>query len=364
MSPRNLLPELGEHFEILFGCMAGQHVYGAERTDEPVTHKWVYYQSVEDRVRNGYKPSMKIGDNDVAYEMTRFVELAIKGNPFVLEMLFVAPMAIIYCHELFHPIVTMRNEFLHQKMWVQFKGAIEGRISRIEERQRLMDEKLEKKTIVDFCTVLTRKPEGEFFYRPLSFFRQNSSFKLIRLVPIEGMENSYSLFWTNLYNKDPQSILDDEMQEDIIPSKNPINGVPAPGLVMFDKEAYKKYKQDVAKFDYLHAEFDINQRNLDDVVVLSELVGNVRSICRERRMLVSRERQNHLQKVRTGKFPIESLIGHAASCCVQIKALFEYATLLPRDFEKNNIVREILRGIKRKLELESVKEPSTTKFLA
>src|SRR5688572_20255413 len=98
MQAKNTLPKLGNGNTIIFGCIVGSHAYGTNVEGSDIDKKWVYVQSPVDLFINGYKPQIEISKDEVAFELSRFLELAKKANPTILELLYSPEDCVLYRH--------------------------------------------------------------------------------------------------------------------------------------------------------------------------------------------------------------------------------------------------------------------------
>lgn len=81
----------------------------------------------------------------VIYSMKRFVELAMKGAPNVLEILFSNPENILYCDEkIGKMLLDNRDMFLSKRIYYSFKGYAKNALKDAEKRLETNPKKVDK----------------------------------------------------------------------------------------------------------------------------------------------------------------------------------------------------------------------------
>ena len=86
---------------LLFECISGSRAYGLDTPKSDTDLKGVFYLPVEQFYGLQYIPQTSNETNDIVYyELGRFVELLIKNNPNILEMLATPDDCILYRHPL------------------------------------------------------------------------------------------------------------------------------------------------------------------------------------------------------------------------------------------------------------------------
>src|SRR5688572_28602961 len=146
------LPDLGNGNTIIFGCIVGSHAYGTNVEGSDIDKKWVYVQSADDFFINGARPQINISKDEVAYELSRFIELAEKANPTILEVLFSPEDMILYKHKVFDMLIRQRKGFLTKKCKYSFGGYAISQIEKARGFDKKMNwekDKIERKSVLD-----------------------------------------------------------------------------------------------------------------------------------------------------------------------------------------------------------------------
>ena len=100
---------------LIFAYIRGSHAYGLNVETSDIDTGGVYIANNKDLLSlpGYYKDQVSDEKNDnVVYEVRRFLELLLKSNPNMLEALFVPERCIIYKHPVMDIILENRNFYL------------------------------------------------------------------------------------------------------------------------------------------------------------------------------------------------------------------------------------------------------------
>ena len=141
---------------IVFKCIVGSHAHGTNIEGSDIDYKGVYLQDPEDILNNGYREQVTITDDEVYYEIRRFIELLNTGNPTMLELLFSPEDCIQYKHPVMDILLKHRDKFLSKSCKYSFGGYAITQIEKAQGLEKKMNwEKsdTERKTVLDFCNI-------------------------------------------------------------------------------------------------------------------------------------------------------------------------------------------------------------------
>ncbi len=150
------LAELRDGGTVLLDCVSGSHAYDLATASSDEDRRGVY--CVPQKALYGLRYDAQISDernDEVYYELGRFVELAAKNNPNILELLATPARHVLVRHEvmdLFPP------EFFLSRLCAQTFGRYA--MSQIDKARGLnkkvvRPEPKARKTVLDFCFVLS-----------------------------------------------------------------------------------------------------------------------------------------------------------------------------------------------------------------
>jgi hypothetical protein len=182
---------------ILYNYLRGSKLYGlnTEKSDEDISG--VYIQNINDilGLRNKYKEQMNVDGNDyVLYEVGRWIELLIKGNPNMIEGLFVPySKMLVKPHECLEPIFKHRDNFLTKELAKILTQYAHSQISKARGLNKLIVTPIEeKKDVLDFCYTFYKQGTISIKdFLTVNFLHQ----RYCGLVNIPHMHDVYGLYY-------------------------------------------------------------------------------------------------------------------------------------------------------------------------
>lgn len=181
---------------ILLEVISGSHLYGTalENGKSDIDIRGIFYMEHDDLLSMDYVDQINDDKNDIIfYELGRFIDLAMKNNPNILELLADIPEdCLIYRH----PIMDMVKSkiFLSKICKNSFGGYAEAQIK----KARGLNKKIvnpvegERKTPLDFCYAIFGQKT-----MPLRKFLEEEAMdqKFCGVVNIPNARDVYALFW-------------------------------------------------------------------------------------------------------------------------------------------------------------------------
>jgi hypothetical protein len=231
---------------IVYEYRRGAHLYGLDTDKSDQDFAGVFMSPIYILLgnRSFYKEQINLhGDDHVVYELGRWIELLVKGNPNIIEGLFVDYENIITEPEpSLEPIFNIRQEFLTKKF---VKILSEYGYSQIRKAQGLnkmiVNPVEEGKNILDFCYTFDDQgsiPIKEWLYK------HNLKNTDVGAVNVPHMSLMYSLFRGNNYRG---LINDDETSNDVRLS-SVAEGEKPVCYMYFNQTGYTKYCIDLRNY--------------------------------------------------------------------------------------------------------------------
>jgi uncharacterized protein len=140
---------------ILFEVISGSKSFGLDTPSSDTDLKGVYYLPKDMFFGLEYIPQISNETNDeVYYEIGRFVELLLKNNPNILEILATPEDCILYKHPLMEQLRI--EDFLSKLCKDSFAGYAVTQIKKARGLKKKIVNPMEKqkKTLLDFCYIL------------------------------------------------------------------------------------------------------------------------------------------------------------------------------------------------------------------
>lgn len=141
---------------ILLECISGSRAYGLATPESDTDIKGVFYlpKSSYFARHSDYIPQVSNPSNDIVYyELGRYIELLLQNNPNMMELLATPAEHILYQHPLMASFSA--DWFISKLCQKTFAGFAHSQIKKARglNKKIVNPMSLEKKSILDFCTV-------------------------------------------------------------------------------------------------------------------------------------------------------------------------------------------------------------------
>ena len=140
---------------VLFEVISGSKSFGLDTPTSDTDIKGVFYLPEEKFFGLGYIPQISNATNDeVYYELGRFVELLLKNNPNILEILATPDDCVLYKHPLMEHLQL--KDFLSKLCKDSFAGYAMTQIKKARGLKKKIVNPMEKerKSLLEFCFIL------------------------------------------------------------------------------------------------------------------------------------------------------------------------------------------------------------------
>ena len=227
---------------LLFETIAGSHAYGTNHSQSDLDLKGIFFlPSNYYLIEND--PINQISDdkNDVVfYSLKRFIELAAKANPNIIEMLWMPLECQKYLASVVEPLFEMRSIFITKKAYDSHVNYARAQIKKAKGKNKWVNnpQPHEVPQREDFCWFIPR--EGNKPLRPKSL--RESQINLDKFN-VSAVEHSQSLY--RLYEYGPRAkgvFRNGELVCESIPVEDE-NDL-CKGLLLFNEAAYECAKRD------------------------------------------------------------------------------------------------------------------------
>ncbi len=338
---------------ILFECISGSRAYGTDLPTSDTDIKGVFIMPEERLFGLGYIEQVNDERNDVVYyELRRFVELLMKNNPNILEMLNSPTDCILHKDPLFDLLTT--DLFLSKLCKNAFAGYAFSQIKKAHGLNKKIVNPMseERKLILDFCYVV--KGQGS---TPLSKWLKDNDLQQEKcgLVNIPNMQGCYAVFYDADGSKHYKGIMRKDEANDVLLS-SVVKGETPVATLFFNKDGYSKYCKDYREYwDWVKNRNEARYENTvssgknydaKNMMHTFRLLDMAEEMLKTGKVNVRRPNREQLLKIRKGEFEYDTLIEQAERKLVDIEKAFD-ACDLPEtpDVEK---IEPILIDIRRK----------------
>lgn len=319
---------------LLFECVSGSRAYGLDTPESDVDLRGVFVAPQQLLFGFGAPDQVSDDSHDETYfEIGRFVELLLKNNPNILEMLYAAPDCTRFRHPLFD--LLKPEMFLSKLCEATFSGYA---ISQIR-KARGLNKKIvnpvakERKTLLDFCHVLA----GQGSVPLLDWLDERGLVQTqCGLVNVPHMREVYGIYIDPDGSRRYRGVLSKEDSTMVACSRIDRDAEPAAWMSV-NVDGFKKYCKSYREYwDWVEERNDARYktnvdhgRNYDSKNMMHtfRLLDVAKEIAAEGRITVRSPNREWLLRVRAGEFLYDDLLAQAEERIAEISTLFEKSSL-------------------------------------
>jgi len=326
--------------KIIFRCATGSFAHGTYiEGKSDIDYKSIYIQDPDEILSNNYIPQIDITQDDVMWEIQKFIELLTNGNPSSLEILFSPQDCIIETSPQFNLLLENKHKFLTKKCAKSFANFGYSQINKASatgKKFNIEDSKMVHKTPFDF-TYFYKKGK---VYLLKDYLESNGLIQeRCGLVRLDHMKDCYALYYDH-NNFGYRGIIGEKSNE-IRLSSVPKGETPL-FLIYYNVEAYSKYMReykeykewlknrninrfvDVVNHGQEHGGSRIDGKNMLHCV---RLLNISRQIAETHTFSVRRPNVDYLLKIRHGEVPLKEIMEYANNEIAGLKELYEKSNL-------------------------------------
>jgi predicted nucleotidyltransferase len=230
---------------ILFEAISGSKSFGLDTSTSDTDIKGVFYLPKEKFYGLDYIPQIANETNDeVYYEIGRFVELLLKNNPNIIEILASPEDCILYKHPLMDRLRL--EDFLSKLCKDTFAGYAITQIKKARGlKKKIMNPMAkEKKSLLDFCYIL----QGYATVPLLQWLEErNYQQEQCGLINLPNSRDMFALFYDAEENLGYKGIIQKESSNEVSLSSIPKEEVPVVYLSC-NKDGYSKYCKEYTEY--------------------------------------------------------------------------------------------------------------------
>jgi predicted nucleotidyltransferase len=318
---------------ILFKAIVGSHAHGTniEGSDQDI--KGVYLQDPEDVLINGYREQVTVSDDEVYYELRRFIELCCTGNPTMLELLYSPEDCILEKEPVFDMLLEHRDSFITKACKYSFGGYALAQIEKAGGLQKKMnweEEAKVRKEPLDFCWIIM-DTGGTM---PIKTYLAEIGIKSENclLSKINHGKESYALY----IMKEKGRGLQAEDGNTIRVSETPLGTKPK-AFVIYTEESYSKHCKRYKEYtDWLekrnvqrYVDIENHKQKIDGKNMLHciRLITMGKEIAEGKGLIVRRPEREYLLSIRRGQVNLEDLLAQAETLKNDMDKAYENSPL-------------------------------------
>jgi uncharacterized protein len=239
------IKDIKEKGLLLFECISGSKAYGLNTANSDTDLKGVYYLPKAHFYGLDHVSQISNESNDeVYYELGRFVELLIKNNPNILELLASPDDCILYKHPIMNRLPL--SIFLSKLCKETFAGYALTQIKKARGYKKKIVNPVDeaRKTVLDFCFIL----QGYSSITLHEWLAQNHFVQeQCGLTNIPHSKGLYALFYDEQNVHRYGGIMSSDLANEVSLSSIP-KGEREKAYLYFNKESYSSYCKDYKEY--------------------------------------------------------------------------------------------------------------------
>jgi predicted nucleotidyltransferase len=311
---------------LLFECLSGSKAYGLDTPQSDTDIKGIYHMPKEMFFGLKYIPQISNESNDeVYYEIGRFVELLIKNNPNIVEILATPEECILYKH----PIMDKLNiDMILSKLCKDTFGGYA--LTQIRKAKGLNKKILNpipktRKTVLDFCFIMVNysSVKAKTWLTKKSISQSDCG-----LSKIPNAKDLYALFHDKEKKLNYKGITHKEAANEVSISSIPA-GEQEIAYLFFNKDSYSSYckehneywewverrSEERYKVNKNHGK-DYDAKNMMHTIRLLQVALE---IVRDGELNVKRPNKSDLLSIKRGELDYQNVLKMAEDLMLQIE---------------------------------------------
>lgn len=141
----------------LLRTQKGSTVYGTTVPNSDIDYFGLYKYPVDTYLGLNFDRQVDLNSDDVKMEVGRYCSLLLKGSPVQIETLFTPEKYFLFKDKSLDILFDNKKEFLTKKLKNSYTGFIHSQLSKAKNITKRLDweqNEVERKDVLDFCTVL------------------------------------------------------------------------------------------------------------------------------------------------------------------------------------------------------------------
>ncbi|MGZ3757933.1 MAG: DNA polymerase beta superfamily protein [Mucilaginibacter sp.] len=320
---------------ILLDCISGSTAYNLNVTGSDVDKKGIFI--MPQKQLYGFERQEQIANDtndEVYFEIGRFLELLTKNNPNILELLSTPDEHILSRHPLMDLIKP--EDFLSKLCLDTFAGYAQTQIKKARGLNKKINKPMgdERKSVLDFCFVIHNNSSI-----PLKEWLKESSFSQEEcgLANLDHFRNVYLLYHQKQLAEGRFKGITSGLDADDVQLSSVPKGLENMAVMNFNKDSYSIYCREYK--EYLEWEEKRNEHRYQSTLSHGKsydaknmmhtfrLLNMAEEIALYQQVIVKREDRDFLLKIRNGEFEFDDLMQMVEDKMERIKAAYAKSML-------------------------------------
>lgn len=332
----------------IYECIVGSHAYGTNIPTSDRDIKGIFIEPVDNILGMKYTEQLNIDKDTSFYEIKRFLQLAAKGNPTILEMLFIQDELVLKSSPEFNIVKSNRYKLLSKSAWGAFIGFAKQQLHRahgLNKKVNWEKEQTIRKNPIDFCHIYC----SSLFYRKCPVFKvsdflkkENLKQEFCGLSAIDHMPNCYLLFYDHIADMTQNHTKGFSYHGISFEDSNSIRLSSIPkeqseqhiGILYYNKDAYSSHCRQYKEYQewllnrnqnrYIGDDQKFDSKNLMHCI---RLLNMGIELAVTGTMTVFRPEREYLIDIRTGKIPLQQILQEIEEKIIKLEQAFKTSDL-------------------------------------
>jgi len=343
---------LREQNLILFEAISGSRSFGLATETSDTDIKGIFYLPEEHFLGLEYTPQVSNASNDIVfYELGRFVELLLKNNPNILELLASPDDCIIYKHPIMDQLLL--NDFLSKLCKDTFANYAITQIKKARGLNKKMVNPVpkERKSILSFCFILEGSDSVPLYqWLGKNQYVQNNC----GLVSMPHSKGMYAMFYSK--SGTYKGIMRKADANEVCLTSIAKGETPV-AYLFFNQEGYSSYCKDYKEYwEWIEMRNDERYhtnmqhgKNYDSKNMMHtiRLLQTTEQIFATGTLHVRVKNREELLSIKNGSWEYEAILAKAEQLIHSIEQTFQLSDM--QDFPDKEKAEQILISIRKKV---------------
>lgn len=331
--------------KIIFKAVVGSRAQGLATEKSDWDYKGVYIQDNKNILSYGYKEFINNGKDETYYEIRRFLDLLIKGNPEALQLLYSEKEFIVTLEKEFIPVLENRDKFLTKKCAKSFAAYGFSQIRKSKGANKKINweiERIERKTPLDFCYIMYKNDTV-----PLNDIVKNQS--ECGLSKLNHADNAYGLYLPT-QDSNYRGIISEDSNELRLSSIE--KGVNPDYILFYNKNGYSTHCKDYKSYQDWLINRNLNRLNVNkahgqmydskNVLHCKRLVDIAKEIAVDHTIHMIRPNNEYLFKIKNGQIPLDVIVNESYEDIKKLDELYNKSNL-PEEVDEDLVFDLLLK---------------------
>jgi hypothetical protein len=334
---------------LLFEVISGSKSFGLDTPTSDTDIKGVFYLPKEEFYGLYYIPQISNETNDeVYYELGRFIELLLKNNPNILEILATPDDCVLYKHPLMEHIKL--EDFLSKLCKDSFAGYAMTQIKKARGLKKKIVNPMEKerKSLLDFCSILQGYDSVSL---PHWLQRNQMQQEQCGLINVPNAKGIYALFYDASDSLGYRGIIKNELSNEVSLSSIP-KGEKEVAYLSCNLEGYSKYCKEYAEYwDWIEKRnndrYETNLqhgKNYDSKNMMHtiRLLQSAKQILATGTLDIRVKNREELLAIKAGQMEYDDLLTLADNLITEIESLYQVSSL-PEEPNQEKVISMLVK---------------------